>query len=383
MSSDEIMKILEAEEIRRDDNLILEQRLIQNHTLKKDKLHIVYIMAWTKTCGGSKIILEYANRLTQRGHLITIVTYDEKPKWFRLDEKINFIQVGENEKIENNIPDSDLVVATSWKCIYSGIKANKAPVAFFEQGGSHIFNVESLSEEKRKTVEDRIKKVPFIYTVSKYTRDKIMEVYHRNSKVMYNAVDENIFFIDNNKKEDRDNIVITLIGSEEFKFKNVDAILEAVRILKGKYNNIQLNWISQTEPKKNTEKAIINPPQIEIGNILRKTDIYICNSEYESFGLPTLEAMTCGAAVITSDTGGMRDFVIDGKNALIIKKNDVNDIVNKVEILIKDPIYRRRIIEEGVNTSKRFNWKNSIDAMEKYFRELSQYEVYRQKDLER
>ena len=131
------------------------------------------------------------------------------------------------------------------------------------------------------------------------------------------------------------------------------------------------------------EKAIINPPQIEIGNILRKTDIYICNSEYESFGLPTLEAMTCGAAVITSDTGGMRDFVIDGKNALIIRKNDVNDIIDKVEMLIKNPIYRRKIIEEGINTSKRFSWKNSIDAMEDYFRELSQYEICRQKDLER
>ncbi len=375
MASNEIMRRLEDEEIRRDNNLISEQKLIRNHNLKKDKLHIVYIMAWTKTCGGSKIILEYANRLAQRGHLITLVAYDEKPNWFRLDKKINFIKVNESEKIENHIPDSDLIIATSWKCIYSGLKANKAPVVFFEQGGSHIFNVESLSKEKRKTVEDRIKKVPFIYTVSEYTRNQIMKVYHRDSEVMYNAVDENIFFTDNNKKEDRDNISITLIGSEEFKFKNVDVILEAVRILGEKYSNIQLNWISQTKPKKNIEKAIINPPQIEIGNILRKTDIYICNSEYESFGLPTLEAMTCGAAVITSDTGGMRDFVIDGKNALIIKKNDVNDIVNKVEILIENPIYRSRIIKEGINTSKRFNWKNSIDAMEKYFRKLSQYEV--------
>ena len=249
MTSEEIMKRLEDEEISRDNSLISEQMLMKNDTIKKDKLHVVYIMAWTKTCGGSKIILEYANRLTQRGHLITIVTYDEKPNWFKLDERINFIKVAENEKIEDNIPDSDLIIATSWKCIYSGLKSNKAPVAFFEQGGSHIFNVESLSEEKRKTVEARIKKVPFIYTVSEYTRDKIREVYCRNSEVMYNAVDENIFFVDNNKKENGDNIGITLIGSEDFKFKNVDAILEAVRILKEKYNNIQLNWISQTEPK--------------------------------------------------------------------------------------------------------------------------------------
>ena len=101
---------------------------------------------------------------------------------------------------------------------------------------------------------------------------------------------------------------ITIIGSEEFKFKNIEAILQVIRKLKERYP-IQVNWVTQTKPERNKEEAIINPEQKRIGDILRNTDIYICNSEYESFGLPTLEAMTCGATVITTDTGGMRDFV--------------------------------------------------------------------------
>ena len=42
-------------------------------------------MVWTKVCGGSKIILEYANRLAKKGHKINIVTYDE----FEYDPKID------------------------------------------------------------------------------------------------------------------------------------------------------------------------------------------------------------------------------------------------------------------------------------------------------
>ena len=72
---------------------------------------------------------------------------------------------------------------------------------------------------------------------------------------------------------------------------------------------------------------------------MRKTHIYICNSEYESFGLPTLEAMTCGATVVTTDTGGMRDFVKDNYNALVTNHHDINDIVEKVSLLVDNPIY--------------------------------------------
>ena len=49
MTSEEIMKRLEDEEISRDNSLISEQMLMKNDTIKKDKLHVVYIIAWTKT----------------------------------------------------------------------------------------------------------------------------------------------------------------------------------------------------------------------------------------------------------------------------------------------------------------------------------------------
>ena len=88
-------------------------------------------MVWTQVCGGSKIILEYANRISQKGHDVTIITYDQKPEWFKLNEQINFIQVPKNEELKKYIPKCDLIVATSWKCIYSAIDSQKAPVVFF------------------------------------------------------------------------------------------------------------------------------------------------------------------------------------------------------------------------------------------------------------
>lgn len=367
---------LEKIDLARTNDLLPQKLEKKKLFINTAPLNIVYLMIWTKVCGGSKIILEYANRITQNGHNVTIISYDKKPDWFKMNNDINFIQVPSNKDWKDFIPDCDLIVATSWKCIYTAVESQKAPVTFFEQGGAHIFDVNNLTDKKKQVVQNRINLVPFIYTVSSYTKDKIKEIYFRDSHVICNAVDSNIFYARDNKILDKkENIDITIIGSEDFKFKNIENILKAIRILKEQYNNINLNWITQTPPQKNKETAIVNPKQKEIGNILRKTDIYICNSEYESFGLPTLEAMTCGAAVITTDTGGMRDFVQDGYNALITKQNDINDIVEKVKMLIDNKNLRKIISENGMRTAEKFNWKESVSQSIEYYKEISQYKI--------
>lgn len=351
------------------------QKVKKVENTDKNKLEITYIMVWTKVCGGSKIILEYASRLAGKGHKINIVTYDEKPTWYPLSDKVNFIRVPNDEDIKNYIPKSDVVVPTSWKCIRKAIESGKGPVAFFEQGGSHLFEIDKLSERKKEVVLERMKLPPFIYTVSQYSADKIKEIYGKDSGIIYNALESSVFY-PREKEREAEDISITIVGSEDFKFKNIGEILEVIRDLKEKYP-IKLNWITQTKPTINEEgkDAIVNPPQKVIGDVLRDTDIYICNSEYESFGLPTLEAMTCGAASITTDTGGMRDFVVDGENALVIKHHDKGDMKEKFERLINDRDLLHKIAKNGRDTASKFNWDNSISDMEKYFREIAKYRV--------
>ncbi|MBR2289255.1 MAG: histidine phosphatase family protein [Clostridia bacterium] len=370
ISKEKLMKKLEAIELKRKMESIAPQELEMTNVQKK-KLHIVYLMVWTKVCGGSKIILEYANRLAAREHRITLISYDEYPNWFELNENVSFVQVPENSEQEDWIPDCDIIVSTSWKNIYQAIHSKKAPVVFFEQGGSHIFDIENLSKEKYEAVRDRFKLLKYIYTVSSFAKDKIKEHYHKDSEVICNAIDSSVFYYDSNLEKDKSKINITIIGSEKFKFKNIDESLEAIRIIQNKYKNIELNWISQDIPEKNKEKAIVNPKPTQIGDILRKTDIFICNSEYESFCLPALEAMTCGAAVMTTDNGGIRDFVKNEENALIIEKHNINDIVNKIEYLIENTPFREKISRNGIETSKKFDWEESVNQTEKYYFEIS------------
>lgn len=119
----------------------------------------------------------------------------------------------------------------------------------------------------------------------------------------------------------------------------------------------------------------INPSQKEIGEYMRKSDIYVCASHYESFCLPVLEAMTSGAAVITTDNGGIRDFVKDGVNGLIIDKNNIADMVEKISILISDTKLRRNIAAAALDTAQAFDWDHTADKLINYYRDIASYQI--------
>ena len=342
---------------------------------KKRKLNITYVMTWTGVCGGSKIILEHANRLTEREHKVTLISHDEKPKWFKLNEKVDFIQVPWNDVLCEAIPkNTDIIIATYWREIYECVEQNIAPVIYFEQGDYHLFDLEKLDDRTFNYIEKQLKTINFIYTVSNFAKEKLKEIYNVESIVIPNAVDNNVFYYEKHTKNDVSNI--TLIGSEEATFKRIQNILDAIKIIEKKGYKIKLNWITPTVPKKNTDiSAIVNPPQMLIGDTLRKTDIYICASMYESFCLPVLEAMTCGAAIVTTNNGGNMDFVEDEKNALIIEKDNIDDIVEKIERLLNDGNLKQYLIKNGVEESARYSWDITINKIEEYYQEIANYEV--------
>lgn len=370
-----IEKLREIEFTQREEKLknAIPQKLVYKPKDKK-YLNITYVMTWTEVCGGSKIILEQANRLTLLGHNVNLISHFPKPNWFPLNEKIKFIQVPWEKVLCEDIPkNSDIIIATYWREIYECIEQKIAPVVYFEQGDFHLFDRKALDNRTFNYINKQLQTVPYVFTVSSFAKEKLKEIYNKDSYVIPNAVDDNIFFYREHEKNDIINI--TIIGAEQVEFKKIPLIIEAVNCAKKDGYKIKLNWITPTKPEKINEEAIINPKQIVIGDTLRKTDIYICASMYESFCLPVLEAMTCGAAIITTNNGGNMDFVRDNENALIIEKDNVEDICKKLKMLLDDEAKREAISAKGVETATEYSWKKTIEKLEKYYRNIAEYEV--------
>jgi glycosyltransferase involved in cell wall biosynthesis len=103
-----------------------------------------------------------------------------------------------------------------------------------------------------------------------------------------------------------------------------------------------------------------------------RSQVWILASRWEGFGGPVLEAMACGCAVVSTDCGGVRDIIRDGVNGFIVGAGDVEQMVERIKLLLSDSVIRRAMVKRSGETVKRFSWPRSIDMLETALRGLSE-----------
>ena len=101
--------------------------------------------------------------------------------------------------------------------------------------------------------------------------------------------------------------------------------------------------------------------------------VYIFPSLHEGFGLPALEAMMCGAPVISSNCTSIPEVI--GLDAALFDPYDKKSIANKIIEVISDENFRQRLIEHSKHQPAKFSWKKSakiaVDALEQKKHELN------------
>jgi glycosyltransferase involved in cell wall biosynthesis len=106
----------------------------------------------------------------------------------------------------------------------------------------------------------------------------------------------------------------------------------------------------------------------DLASLYSGSDIFVYPSLYEGFGLPILEAMASGTAVISSKTTAMPE--VGGDAVHYIEPTDTEDIANAIIKLINDKSYREKLIEKGTRRVKSYTWhKTALDTL-KVYREI-------------
>jgi glycosyltransferase involved in cell wall biosynthesis len=102
---------------------------------------------------------------------------------------------------------------------------------------------------------------------------------------------------------------------------------------------------------------------IELADLMRRSNIFVSTSRWEGFGLPALEAMACGCAIISSNNGGCNEYAVDGHNCLMYEPGDINHLKSLVVKLSQDESLRNYLIVNGINTAQNFTWKMSFESL--------------------
>jgi glycosyltransferase involved in cell wall biosynthesis len=104
----------------------------------------------------------------------------------------------------------------------------------------------------------------------------------------------------------------------------------------------------------------------ELATLFHQTDIFIVTSQWEGFGLPGLEAMAGGCALISSDNGGCNEYAVDGVNCLLYEPGNVSDLADKIVFLLEDPDRRKSLSIEGLITAKKYSWQATFENLQKF-----------------
>ena len=88
---------------------------------------------------------------------------------------------------------------------------------------------------------------------------------------------------------------------------------------------------------------------------------FVYTSQYEGFGLPPLEAMSCGSAVITSDNSSLPEVV--GDAGIMIAYDSDEAHIKAYEKYYFDENFRKENAKKGLERSGLFSWQKCADIM--------------------
>jgi len=126
--------------------------------------------------------------------------------------------------------------------------------------------------------------------------------------------------------------------------QRIDKLIKAFELIKSKNKNFILIAVGQIDGNNNVYKSFLNserfiyiPPQNNIHNLYEISDLVVLPSREEPLGYAMLEAGLHKKPFIGGNTGGIAEFIEDGKNGLLIDPEDTEQLAEKISYLLAHP----------------------------------------------
>lgn len=339
--------------------------------------------------GGFKVVYEYANHLVTRGHSVTVVhpamlemdtPWFDRPKkvvryiqrsidksflptkWFRLDSRVTTLWVPSLK--EKFIPDADAIVATAWQTAewILSYGQEKGVRYYLIHDYEHYMTADSGARERiAATYRDNLHNI--------VTSTAGVEMLKVNGAEINAYIPNGINFDTFQLKIDFGSVERRTIGfpSRPEKFKGTaDAVAAMDNVRKKLGDNITAwsfggrkpdflpGWINYYE----------RPTDEFLCELYNSSAIFVTASHYEGWGLPGSEAMACGAALVSTEHGGVRAYAEHGRTALLSAPKDIDALAENICQLLENAALRQNIAQAGYQHIQQFTWDTAVDALE-------------------
>ena len=345
-------------------------------------MRIQFLLPMAGLTGGVKVVYEYANYLKNQGHQVQIFypgvlfPNPQNPRW-KIEARMRKIKYaseaarGKNEATQwfplqvpihhipsleaRYIPDADCTIATSNETAEWVARLPKrcGSLFYFIQG----HEVWSRSEsEVRATYRLPLKKI----VIAQFLKDIVEKEGETVCAIAPNGFNQNDFFPAETKERKTPPTILML--SHPSPEKGTQDGIDAVAIVRKNFPTTHLRMFgTQTTPTHlppDTEYFQM-PSPTQLRQLYQTADIFISPSWQEAWGLPVMESMACGTAVVATDSGGIRDFTIPDKTVILCQPHSPAELARAVCHLLEDPDLRKNIAEAGFKHIQKFKFETA------------------------
>ncbi len=293
---------------------------------------------------------------------------------------------GDYDIIHTHIPTP---WSADWSAFYSNSKKKPLVVTYHNdiigQGlaslVARIYNSVGLNYVLKTAAKIIITQPGYLQSSSylaKY-RDKI--------EVIPNGVDVEKFQpIQASDNEDKSTIFFLSVLDEFHKYKGLDYLLEALKIVKNNVPDVKLivggkgvlldhhqEMAASLGLKDNVEFAGFIPDE-EIADYYSQASVFVLpsiSSLQEGFGIVALEALACQTPVVTTDIVGVAQDLKQIKGGIVIPPRDTHKLADAITQILSDAQMQKEMGQRGRKlVQEKYTWKVVASSMEKVYKEI-------------
>lgn len=331
--------------------------------------------------GGVKVVHEYANRLSKRGHHITLVypldlsknllspcknllknSYDKITKvrnelYYHPDPNVRILVV--KNPIAKYIPKGDAVIAVGWQ---TAERINELPYIH----GKKFYLIQSFEtyfhnkKQVIRTYHLPLKKI----AVSQWIVDELKAIGEAGYGPLCNAINNEEFFINNPDNKRPYDIMMMY---HHHKIKGALDGINTIKSIRKKFENLKAFFVAPRKPVHSIPgwvEVVIRPSISGLRQLYNSSKIFLHTSHWEGWGLPVMEAMACGCAIVATENKGVKEYLTHEYNALLSPIGNIKSLTTQVTLLLNNTKLLNKLTCNGLRSVKQYSWDATITHLE-------------------